>query len=141
MRFWINTVSRDNVRKGVEGGFTQASFGRPAGLRRVERGDYIAFYSPRTELTGGEPIQSFTAIAVVTDDKAYQEPVSSDFQPWRRHAEYLPATDAPIRPLIDDLQFITNKQSWGFMFRRGFFEINASDFSTIARAMNVSTPA
>lgn len=141
MRYWINTVSRDNVLKGIEGSFTQANHGRPAGLRQVGRGDYIAFYSPRTELTGGEPLQSFTAIAVVTDEQAYREPVSTDFQPWRRRVDYLPATDAPIRPLIDELTFIRNKTSWGFTFRRGFFEINASDFATIARAMNATPPA
>ncbi len=137
MRYWINTVSRDHVRRGMEGQFTQANHGQPAGLRNVARGDYIAFYSPRTEFTGGEPLQSFTAMAVVTDEKAYREAVLPDFQPWRRRVEYLPATDAPIRPLIDALEFIRNKKSWGFTFRRGFFEINEADFHRIAQAMGV----
>ena len=141
MRYWINTVSREHVRRGMAGQFTQANHGQPTGLRNVGRGDYIAFYSPRTEFTGGEPLQAFTALAVVTDEKAYQEPVLPDFQPWRRRVEYLPATDAPIRPLIDELEFIRNKKSWGFMFRRGFFEINAADFGRIARAMGVDAPS
>jgi len=141
MRYWINTVSRDHVVRGKEGQFTKANHGRPTGLKKVGRGDYIAFYSPRTELTGGETVQSFTGVAVVTDEKAYQEPVTPDFHPWRRHVEYLPATDAPIRPLIDELEFIRNKKSWGFTFRRGFFEINEGDFQKIAQAMGVSGPA
>ena len=133
MRYWINTVSRDHVQRGKDGQFTQANHG----IRRAGRGDYIAFYSPRTEFDGGEPLQAFTGMAVVTDEKAYREPVTPDFHPWRRHVEYLAAADAPIRPLIDDLEFIRNKKSWGFTFRRGFFEINEVDFRKIAQAMNI----
>ena len=45
---WINTVSRDHVLIGVNGGFTQANHGRSTVLRRLARGDLVAFYSPRT---------------------------------------------------------------------------------------------
>ena len=44
---------------------------------------------------------------------------------------------APIQPLIEHLDFITNKKSWGFPFRRGFFEIGESDFRRIAAAMSI----
>ncbi|HSP33669.1 MAG TPA: EVE domain-containing protein [Thermoanaerobaculia bacterium] len=141
MRYWINTVSRDHVERGKQGQFTQANHGRPTGLRQAGHGDFIAFYSPRTEFEGGDTLQSFTAVAVVADEKAYQERVTPDFHPWRRRVEYLPATDVPIRPLIDELEFIRDKKSWGFMFRRGFFEINEADFRKIARAMGVETPS
>ena len=56
-RYWINTVSRDHVQRGMEGapkrarvirGFTQANHGRPTGLRKLQRGDLMVFYSPRT---------------------------------------------------------------------------------------------
>ena len=53
MRFWINTVSRTHVQVGVAGGFTQADHGRQARLRRLQRNDWLVFYSPRTELQGG----------------------------------------------------------------------------------------
>jgi EVE domain-containing protein len=137
MRYWINTVSRDHVRRGVEGGFTQANHGRAAGLRNAGNGDYIAFYSPRDEFQHGETVQSFTAIARVTDDAPYQETASTGAETWRRHVEYLPGTEAPIRPLLPDLGFIRNKESWGVVFRRGFFEIEAADFERIAGAMKV----
>ena len=29
MSYWINTVSRDHVQRGVAGGFTQANHGKP----------------------------------------------------------------------------------------------------------------
>ncbi|MET0860910.1 MAG: hypothetical protein ABW091_07770 [Microbacterium sp.] len=43
MTAWINTVSRDHVERAVAGGFTQANHGKPHNLRRLERGDWIAF--------------------------------------------------------------------------------------------------
>ena len=94
-RYYVNTVSRDHVQRGVAAGFTQANHGRPAGLKRLTRGDLIVFYSPKTAFEG----------------------------------------EAPIRPLIDALGFLIDKQLWGMPFRRGLFEIPASDFRLIARAM------
>jgi hypothetical protein len=136
MRFFVNTISRDRVKEGRDGGFTQANHGRPDGLRRAANSDYIVFYSPRQQFRGGDVVQSFTAIARVTDDAPYQAG-----EAWRRRVEFLPATEAPIRPLIPDLDFIRKKESWGFTFRRGFFEIDAADFQRIAGAMNVVIPS
>jgi hypothetical protein len=42
---------------------------------------------------------------------------------------------APIRPLIEKLDFIPDKQHWGMPFRRGLFEISGRDFDRIAKAM------
>ena len=50
---------------------------------------------------------------------------------------FLESREAPVRDLIDDLTFIANKKSWGFVFRRGLFEVGADDFRRIARAMKV----
>jgi hypothetical protein len=72
MRYWINTVSRTHVQMGVDGGFTQADHGKRTRLQRLEKGDLIAFYSPRTEFRGGEPLQAFTAIGRVADEEPYQ---------------------------------------------------------------------
>jgi hypothetical protein len=123
MRYWINTVSRDHVQTGVQGGFTQADHGKQSRLKRLGRGDRIVFYSPRTE-------RKFTAIGEVTDESPYEAETG-----WRRSMRFFPAEDAPIQPLIEQLEFITNKKSWGFPFRRGLFEIGEADFTAIARAM------
>jgi EVE domain len=135
MRYWINTVSRDHVRLGIEGGFTQANHGRATNLRRLAKGDLVAFYSPRTQLRGGEPLQRFTAIARVLDEEPYRVEMTPTFHPWRRRVEFLPCQEAPIRDLVPDLAFIEDKRRWGFPFRRGLFEIGADDFHRIARAM------
>ncbi len=123
MRYWINTVSRSHVQTGIEGGFTQTEHGKESRLKRLAKGDQIVFYSPRTD-------QKFTAIGEVIDEAPYQEETG-----WRRRMKFATAQEAAIQPLIEQLEFIRNKKSWGFPFRRGFFEITESDFKTIASAM------
>ena len=44
-------------------------------------------------------------------------------------------TPAPIRPLLPQLSFITDKQRWGYPFRRGLFEIDAADMAVIREAL------
>lgn len=140
MNYWINTVSRDHVQVGMTGGFTQANHGKSTNLKRLQRGDLIAFYSSRTGLNDGAPLQKFTAIARVTDDEPYQATMSPDFHPWRRNVDALPVTPTPIHPLIPALSFIQDKQRWGFPFRRGLFPIPERDFWLIAEAMGAVLP-
>ena len=136
-RYWINTVSRDHVHAGVEGGFTQANHGRATNLRRLARGDLVAFYSPRTSYPDGEPLRHFTAVGRVLDDTPYQVEMTATFHPWRRRVQFLACEEAPIQDLIDELGFIPDRSRWGFPFRRGLFEIGAEDFQRIARALKV----
>jgi hypothetical protein len=101
MTNWMNTVSRDHVERGVRGRFTQANHGKPHMLRKMARGDWVVFYSPRTVHPDGEPLQAFTAIGQIADDEPYQVEMSDDFQPWRRNVDFLACTETPIKPLID----------------------------------------
>jgi hypothetical protein len=99
-KYWINTVSQDHVLVGVAGGFTQADYGRSTTLKKVAKGDWLVFYSPRTSLHEGEPLQQFTAIGRISDDVPYQVDMSPDFHPWRRRVEFLDSKAAAVRPLI-----------------------------------------
>src|SRR6476469_3886241 len=122
MKYWVNTISRTHVQNGVAGGFTQADHGKDSRLRRMTKGDGIVFYSPRTEMKAGPPVQSFTAIGEIVDETPFQIEITEESKPWRRAVKFLPASEAPIQPLIEELEFIRNKKSWGVVFRRGFFE-------------------
>jgi hypothetical protein len=135
--YWINTVSRDHVRVGVAGGFTQANHGRPTTLRQLARGDLVVFYSPCVSYPSGQPLQRFTALGRVSDDTPYQAEVTPTFHPWQRGMRFLACEEMPIQPLLDELTFVTDKQRWGYAFRRGLFQIGAEDFERIARAMKV----
>ncbi len=136
MTSWINTVSRSHVERGVAGGFTQANHGKPHMLKRMSRGDWVVFYSPRTDFPDGAPLQAFTAIGEVTDDEPYEVEMSEHFHQWRRNVDFAPLHETPIRPLIDDLDFIEDKTRWGYRFRFGVFEISEHDLSVIRAAMS-----
>lgn len=138
MKCWVNTISRDHVRLGVEGGFTQAGHGRAAGLRRLSAGDWLVFYSSKTSLEGGELLQAFTAAGRLADDEPYKVEMAPGFVPWRRNVEFIDCVETSIRPLIDSLSFIKDKQHWGYIFRRGLFEIPRRDFHVITRAMGAN---
>ena len=137
MKYWVNTVSKDHLQRGLEGGFTQANHGSPYNLKRMGRGDLIVFYSPKTHFQNGRPLQHFTALGKCTDDKPYQVEMSPDFHPWRRNVEFIDCKEVPVKDLIKDLGFIKDKQKWGFPFKRGMFEITQNDFLKIAEAMGV----
>lgn len=137
-RYWVNTVSLDHVRAGRDGGFTQADHGKSDRLSRLQQGDYLVFYSPKTALQSGQPVQCFTAMGEIIDMAPYQVDLTECFQPWRRQMQFWSVQQAPIHPLIAQLQFIENPRYWGFPFRRGLFEISAADFRLIAQAMQVN---
>ena len=138
-RFWVNTVSLEHVQLGVAGGFTQADHGRSTRLKRLSAGDGLVFYSPRTAMRSGAPLQEFTALGRVTGAQPYQVEMSADFHPWRLSVDFLEVRPAPARPLVPDLEFIPDPQRWGFPFRRGLFEIGRTDFFRIAEAMGIDS--
>ena len=80
-------------------------------------------------------MQRMRRYPVVIDEAPYRVEASADFHPWRRNMKFLPCQEVPIRPLIEELEFIRNKQRWGIVFRRGLFEIGEADFQKISRAM------
>lgn len=134
-RYWVNTISLDHVLGGVEGGFTQAGHGVDTRLRRLSRGDGIAFYSPRTALGEGKPLQQFTALGTIDDDEPYRVELTADVHHWRRRVVFEDVAPVPIRPLLPMLGFILDEQRWGLPFRRGLFEVPAGDFGVIAGAL------
>ena len=136
-RYWIGVASRDHVRKGVASGFCQLGHGKAAPVKRLAPSDWIAYYSPRTALEGGEPVQAFTAIGRIKPGEAYEADMGDGFRPIRRDVDYLAASEAPIRPLLDRLSFTRGSPSWGHAFRRGSFPVSADDFRVIADAMGV----
>lgn len=137
-RYWINTISKDHVRRGIAGGFTQADHGKNTRLKHLNKGDYIIFYSPKTSLKDGEALQAFTAIGIIDDDAPYQVGMTPDFHPWRRKVKFLESEEVGIKGLLEHLSFIKDKQRWGYPFRMGLFEIQKDDFELIANAIGIT---
>jgi hypothetical protein len=138
MKFWIGVASRDHVAIGRAGGFCQLNHGKEAPLRRLSGGDRIVFYSPRTAMKAGEPLQAFTAIGEVLPRPAYRADMGNGFHPFRRDVAFLSMRETPIRPLLQDLSFTRGRPSWGYAFRRGYFEISLDDYAVIAWSAGVN---
>lgn len=134
-RFWVGVVSAAHVSLGVQGGFAQLNHGKDGPLRKMAQGDWLVYYSPRTEIHGGTPVQGFTAIGRVADDRVYPYPVSEQFVPFRRNVRYMPCRTVKIAGMLGALSFTQNSPHWGYLFRRGHFEIGRDDFLTIAQSM------
>ncbi|NOU94690.1 EVE domain-containing protein [Paenibacillus sp. LMG 31456] len=134
-RYWIGVVSASHVKRGVLGGFAQLCHGKSAPLRRMEPGDWLIYYSPRTDLAKGESLQAFTAIGQVADDRVYEYQMSESFVPFRRDIRYTPCREVKIADLLDQLSFTRGNRNWGYSFRYGHFEIGREDFLKIADAM------
>jgi len=132
--YWIGVVSRNHVEHGVAGGFAQLNHGKAGPLERMQPGDGLVYYSPRTEFPDGPPVQAFTAIGRIASGSIFQAE-AADATFFRREVQYLPAAEAPIKPLIEDLSFIRSKQHWGAAFRFGFLRVPEEDFARIAKAM------
>jgi len=137
MKYWINTASKDHVMIGKVNGIVQASHGKLSPLKRLMTGDKIVYYSPKTSYENGEPLKAFTAVAEITGEQIYQAEISEDFKPYRINAAYEEFSEVEIKPLIEELSFIRNKKSWGYMFRLGLFEINEHDFNLIYSQMKI----
>jgi hypothetical protein len=134
-KYWIIVASKDHVKNGMAEGIAQACHGKSSPLKRMKKGDFVIYYSGKQTLGKSDKCQEFTALGKVTDDEVYQFQVSEDFCPSRRNIEFSLCEEASILPLIEDLDFIQNKKSWGYPFRFGFFEINRHDFDLISSQM------
>lgn len=134
-KYWVIVASKDHVKTGLSGSFAQACHGKSAPLKRMRKGDFVLYYSGKQTMGNPDKCQEFTAIGQVKNDDTYPFQQTADFCPSRRDIEYFNHKDISILPLINDLDFIPNKQSWGYPFRFGFFEINQHDFDLISAQM------
>lgn len=133
-KYWIAVASAEHARRG-RAGFMQVNHGKKAPLQRIRAGDGVTYYSPAETIGGKDRLQSFTTIGRVRDEELYQGVMGGDFTPWRRNVDYVEATEAPIAPLLDQLEFTRGNRNWGYQMRFGLFEITEGDFRVIAEAM------
>jgi len=141
--YFIAVAPRERVAAAATAGYIEVSQGRAAPLARLHEGDVVLFYSPREADTGGPALQQFTAMAEVGPGGVFEgEPRHAIAErPFRRSGTYRQVQPAPIRPLLDALDFIRDKKHWGVALRYGFVQISASDFRHIAQAMGCAQPA
>jgi len=134
-KFWVGVASKEHVENGVKLGIGQFCHGKIGPAKRLQKGDFVIYYSSKVSMEGNELYQKFTAIGEVIDDVPYQVDMGSDLKPYRRNIKYLNGCHVDIKPLIPILSFIKNKTSWGYVFRYGFLEIDQESFEIIATFM------
>jgi hypothetical protein len=135
MRFFIGVASREHVLGGASGGFAQFNHGKRAPATRLEKGDWVVYYSPKERFSEPGQCQRFTALGQVIDNDPIQVEQAPGVAMWRRRVEYQESREVEIHPLLDDLSFIRDKSRWGAAFRFGFIEIPREDFMRIAKRM------
>lgn len=136
-KFWVVVTSRDHALDGATEGVVQVNHGKNGPLKRMSAGDKVLFYAGKKIYGQKELCQCFVALAILADDTIFQYEVSATFKPYRRKAVYRKVQEVEIRPLIDRLEFIKDKEKWGYIFRTGFFEINKHDFDLIESHMHI----
>lgn len=138
-KFWIAVASAEHVRGGGKGGFMQVNHGKEAPLKRVHPGDGVAYYSPTETFRGKDKLQAFTLIGRVKPGDIYPGEMGG-WTAFRRDVDWADAQEAPIAPLLDQLDFTRGHANWGFKLRFGLFEISEHDFVLIAAAMHAIVP-
>ncbi len=136
-RGWIAVASQEHVQRGLAGGFMQVCHGKEGPLRRLHSGDRVVYYSPTSTFGRKDTLQAFTALGTVGRAAPYPYDMGGGFVPWRRDVRWHPAHEAPIRPLLDALDFTRGIRSWAAPLRFGLLGISDADFARIAAAMDL----
>jgi len=143
-RHWIAVASAEHALIGRDHapvGFMQVCHGRCAPLKRLRAGDVVAYYAPAQTMGGKDRLQSFVSIGVVQPGEPYAFDMGGGFVPHRRDVRYASAQPAPIVPLLDALDFVEDRQRWGYKFRFGLFEVSEADMRRIGLAMRADLTA
>ena len=137
-RYWIAVVPKSRVEIAVRENVAMFAHGKHEAVLRVRPGDWLAYYSPRTILKGGDEVRAFTAIGRIADGEPYESEGMAGRAGWRRRIAYeRKAREASVYPLLDELSFIKDRQHWGIFFHRSLFSVSRDDFQLIAKAMGV----
>ncbi|MBI2768340.1 MAG: EVE domain-containing protein [Burkholderiales bacterium] len=134
---WIAVASAEHARLGrdADRGFMQVGHGKEAPLKRIQPGDRVAYYSPAETFGGKDKLQSFVSVGIVQPGEPYMFDMGGGFVPCRRDVKYVPSQEAPILPLLDGLEFVEDRQRWGYKFRFGLFPVSDHDMRLISDAM------
>jgi hypothetical protein len=137
-RYFVAVVPKIGVERCLAGGFAMFAHGRHDAMMRTNAGDWLAYYSPRTILKGGEEVRAFTAIGKFTEREPYEAETMPGRVAWRRDIAFeRRAREADVYPLLDALSFIKDREHWGLFFHRSLFSVPREDFEKIAAAMGL----
>jgi hypothetical protein len=68
---------------------------------------------------GKDRLRAFTAIGIVKEGEPCRAEMSGGFSPFRRDVAWQTAKETPIEPLLEQLEFTSDKRNWGYQLRFG----------------------
>ena len=137
-RYWIAVVPKSRVEHCVAGSFAMFAHGKHEAVMRVKPGDWLAYYSPRTVLKGGDEVRAFTAIGKIGEREPYQAEMAEGRTGWRRDIAYeKKAREAGSIRSSTSCPSSRTAQHWGIFFHRSLFSVTRDDFALIAKAMGL----
>ena len=133
---YLGIAERVHARACTEAGVCVLGLKGPAGVRKLNPGDKVIYYSPKTE-PEGDVLRAFTAIGEVTGEGEYERQFDGASQPmWVRDVAWeSDVTEVSIYDLLENLSWIKKPKNWGFYMRGAYREIPMQDYSRIAGAM------
>jgi hypothetical protein len=77
-RTWVIVVSLEHARRGLTDRFIMVNHGKRAPLTRMDVGDGILVYSPRTAFPDGDPLKAIAIVGTVTGSEPEPSAVIPD---------------------------------------------------------------
>eukprot|EP01080_Neovahlkampfia_damariscottae_P002413 gene2413-2877_t len=137
-KFWLIVASKDHVKVGTEKGFAQACHGKKTWISKPKKGDKVVFYSSKNQFENTSKenkLMSFTALGTFNSDELTTSKISERTF-FRRTVDFEKSTkDVSIKSILDQLEFIKNKDKWGIEVRNGMRQIPKNDYSLIESLM------
>lgn len=149
MKNWIYVYTKKQADECIKFGFLQATSRKKSFLQKLSLGDEVILYCGSEDIGKKSSIQSFLAIGKVTENSLYE--FFPDFVSFKKDGEvFMKKTQEPffrikmefylqaevkIKPIIEDLEFIKNKEKWGVTFLNYQIQISEKDFLLVKKLM------
>ena len=135
VKFWVGVASSNHVDLAVTDGFCQVCHGKGGPLRRMAKGDYLLYYSPKLDMTKPDKLQAFTAVGKMVDDEVYEIEQFPGFVPFRRQVRYY----QPVQPcFLDRVRQHPEWPDYAGKIRYGHFEVSKDFFMYVFNLMRVT---
>lgn len=142
-KFWIVTISEDNLEIAIERGLIGLPAKRKHYIESMTEGDTMVFYISKKRAGYYDRngcVCDFGPIAKITGPTSYNNELIwksrfGEIYPWRRNISLTLNKRVNARNIISKLTFIHNKRKWGLCFITGIREITPKDYQTLFDAV------
>lgn len=133
--YYLGIAEKSYVDLCTEAGVCVLGISGPSGVKKLNPGDGVIYYSPKTA-PDGEVLRAFTAIGEVTGEGEYERDFGSGTLLWCRNVAWRgEAREVSIYDHLDGLSWIKKPKNWGFYMRGSHRAIPGEDFARLSGAM------